>query len=124
VPPDLRDEIELRGMLHLEEASLPETIAQHVGVDRIRTLRASGFCVLRKRLADLCEARICLRGKLENFEGFWPSILAIDGTEWVWPSFLNLIQRKNIASWLLTWISIRGAICLLKGAFRRKNNRR
>jgi hypothetical protein len=75
LPPDLRDELELRGMLHVEEVSLPATIAQHAGVYGRRTLRAAGLCVLRKRLADLCEARICLGGKLENFEGFWPGIL-------------------------------------------------
>jgi SLOG cluster2 len=74
LPPDFRDELELRGMLHVEEVTLPATIAQHAGVYGRRTLRAAGLCVLRKRLADLCEARICLGGKLEKFEGFWSGI--------------------------------------------------
>jgi hypothetical protein len=74
LPPDFRDELELRGMLHVEEVLLPATIVQHAGVYGRRTLRAAGLCVLRKRLADLCEARICLGGKIENFEGFWSGI--------------------------------------------------
>jgi hypothetical protein len=75
LPPDLRDELESRGMLRLEEVPLPATIAQHAGVYERRTLRAAGFCVLRKRLAKLCEALICLGGKLENSEDFWSGIL-------------------------------------------------
>lgn len=54
----------------------------------------------------------------------WIGHSAIDGTEWVWPSFLDFVQQKNIASWLLTLnINPRGHLSF-DGAFRRRNNPR
>jgi SLOG cluster2 len=75
LPADLREDLEMRGMLHIEEVSLPATLAQREDIVGRRTLRAAGLCVLRRRLAELCDARICLGGKFQNFEGFWPGIL-------------------------------------------------
>jgi hypothetical protein len=72
--PDLRTELESRGLLRIEEVPIPSEIGQCRGVDGA-ALRAARLRVLRKSLADLCEARICLGGKLEKFEGFCPGIL-------------------------------------------------
>jgi len=75
LPPDLRDDLEQRGILRIEEVGLPPTIAAHEQELTTRTLRAAALCVLRRRLTALCDARICLGGKFQDYEGFWPGIL-------------------------------------------------
>lgn len=75
LPADLREDLEMRGMLHIEEVSLPAPLAQRERAVGRRTLRAIALCVLRRRLAELCDARICLGGKFIKYEGFWPGIL-------------------------------------------------
>jgi SLOG cluster2 len=75
LPPDLRDDLEQRGILRVEEVGLPPAIAAHEQELTRRTLRATGLCVLRRRLTSLCDARICLGGKFRDYEGFWPGIL-------------------------------------------------
>jgi hypothetical protein len=75
LPTDLREDLEMRGMLHIEEVPLPATLSQRENELGTRTLRAAGLCVLRRKLAKLCDARICLGGKFQTFEGFWPGVL-------------------------------------------------
>jgi hypothetical protein len=75
LPPDLRDDLEQRGILRIEEVGLPPSISAREQEFTTRTLRAAGLSVLRKRLSCLCDARICIGGKFQNYEGFWPGIL-------------------------------------------------
>ena len=75
LPPDLRDNLEQRGILRIEEVDLPPSIGAHRQEFTLRTLRAAAPSVLRRRLTSLCDARICLGGKFQNYEGFWPGIL-------------------------------------------------
>ena len=52
----------------------------------------------------------------------WIGHSAITGKEWVWPSFLDFVQQKNIAHWLLTLNINSQAHLSFDGTFRRKNN--
>lgn len=74
LPPDLRDDLEQRGILRVEEVDLPASIAVHAQEFSTRALRAAALSVLRRRLTSLCDARICLGGKFQDYEGFWPGI--------------------------------------------------
>jgi hypothetical protein len=75
LPPDLRDDLEQRGILRIEQVPLPTVLAQQEAEIGKRTVRAAALCLLRRRLAELCDARICLGGKFQKYEGFWPGIL-------------------------------------------------
>ena len=75
LPPDLRVDLEQRGILRIEETRLPPTLAVREKELGKSLLRAASHSILRKRLAVLCDARICLGGKFRTYQGFWPGIL-------------------------------------------------
>jgi hypothetical protein len=62
-------------MLRVETVPLPPLSAQRAEQVGKRALRAAGLSVLRRRLTELCDARICLGGKFQKYEGFWPGVL-------------------------------------------------
>lgn len=96
LPPDLRDDLERRGILHIEQVPLPTVLAQQEAEIGKRTVRAAALCLLRRRLAELCDARICLGGKFQDYEGFWPGIL-----EEVFTSALQSQGRQVLLSGML-----------------------
>jgi hypothetical protein len=75
LPENLREDLQARGILRVEEIPLPESLLQREVQVGKRTLRAAALSLLRQRLADLCHARVCLGGKYMKYEGFWPGIL-------------------------------------------------
>lgn len=75
LPQDLREDLEQRRILRIEQVSLPAVILERQPELGRRTVCAAGFSILRQRLAELCDARICLGGKFQKYQGFWPGIL-------------------------------------------------
>lgn len=75
LPEELRRDLESRGILRVEEVPLPAGVAEHQSDWGKPTVRAIALSALRQRLAKLCHARVCLGGKFQRFEGFWPGIL-------------------------------------------------
>jgi hypothetical protein len=75
LPMDLRNDLEQRGMLQIVEVPLPPRLAELEGRLGRRALRAAALCLMRRRLAELCDARICLGGKYQKYEGFYPGIV-------------------------------------------------
>src|SRR5260221_2829889 len=94
--PDLRDDLEQRGILRIEQVPLPAVLAQQEAEIGKRTVRAAALCLVRRRLAELCDARICLGGKFQKYEGFWPGIL-----EEVFTSSLQNKGRQVLLSGML-----------------------
>ena len=75
LPEKLREDLQARGILRVEEIPLPESLMQREPQLGKRTLRSGALSLLRQRLAGLCQARVCLGGKYNKYEGFWPGIL-------------------------------------------------
>jgi SLOG-like protein len=75
LPLDLREDLEKRGILRVEQVNLPDELAVQFQWLGRRTMRAAALSILRQRLASICDARICLGGKYQKYEGFWPGIL-------------------------------------------------
>lgn len=110
LPADLRQELEARGILRIEEVGiLPALAAQEKTRGRV-WLEAVALSLMRQRLANFCDARVCLGGKFEKFQGFCPGIVeeawtsAAKGTP-VYVSRLlggasaRLIQAARDGSW-------------------------
>jgi hypothetical protein len=93
LPAKLREDLERRGMLKIEETSLPKPLLRRKSNWDKPTLRAAALSFLRQRLAELCRARICLGGKFKKYEGFWPGVFeeAWTGAELQQPVFLSHI---------------------------------
>lgn len=75
LPQELRKGLEERGLLRVEEVPLPESLVRLEPRYGRRILRAAALSLLRHRLAELCDARVCLGGKYRTYEGFWAGII-------------------------------------------------
>jgi len=95
LPSTLRKDLEARRILRVIEVGLPEPLPDHFPQSSKRGLRAAALCVLRQRLTEVCDARICLGGKFDKYEGFWPGILeeAWRGVVKGQPVYLSRILR-------------------------------
>lgn len=74
LPRDLREDLEQRRILRIEPVSLPAIVLEHQAELGRRAVQAAGLSILRERLAELCDARICIGGKFQKYQGFWPGI--------------------------------------------------
>ncbi len=74
LPEELRRDLEDRGLLRIEEGRPPRDVITGAAELPAPVRRALALSELRRRMADLCHARVGLGGKYERFEGFWAGI--------------------------------------------------
>jgi len=82
LPAELRKDLEQRGILRIEQISpeeapkfFPEVELPNMSKSSKAVFTGVGLIALRRRLAELCDARICMGGKSKNYQGFVPGIL-------------------------------------------------
>jgi len=82
LPADLRRDLEQRGILRIEQIApeeapkfFPEVELPNMSTSSRAVFTGVGLIALRRRLAELCDARICIGGKSKNYQGFVPGIL-------------------------------------------------
>ena len=75
LPLEIREDLEERGLLRIEVTPMPGELADRESEFGQRIMLAASLSATRRRLASLCDARICLGGKYHRYEGFFPGVL-------------------------------------------------